>query len=100
MVSVKSVSKNVDVVNFYISEMKQIKGEYSSGKNVNLILASVIEVSVYVGERVKNLPSGQKQETLLALQRLLKPKWWQSDSVWLEVLAFSKEQLSKISSSF
>lgn len=75
-----------DAINYFAYELENIKSEYKSGKNVNLILASVIELSVEVADQIRAVPPGQREETWVVLQYLLTPKWWQTDPVWQEVM--------------
>lgn len=84
-----------EVIAFYASEMKHIESEYKSGKNVNLILASVIEISVSVGEQIQSIPYDQREDTWTALLRLVTPRWWQTDPVWREVLTVSEKLLNR-----
>lgn len=84
-----------EAINFFASELENIKSEYKSGKNVNLILASVIEISVSVGEQIERIPYEQREDTWIALLRLVTPRWWQTDPVWREVLAVSEKLLNR-----
>lgn len=64
-----------EALNYFACELANIKSEYKSGKNVNLILASVIELSVEVSDMMKAVPPGQREDTWIVLQSLLAPKW-------------------------